>query len=113
MAIVVTSKDGICTWSGWAGTLPAAKTLSVTSAVATDQSGGLSHNSLSYTLDGSSWANFYATTAPIPSATYTAAVPSGTNLANVAVKAASYCTVSRVSGDYADATITVSGLGIA
>ena len=112
-SITRTSTTGLCSWSGWAGVTTSAKTLSLLASVQVDSGGGTSHNSVSYTLDGSTWTTFFSSNTTLASATYSVAIPSGTNLGNVQVQAASYSTVPSVDGDSVDATITISQLQIA
>lgn len=110
--ITVTSSSGICTWSGWAGVTSAVRTLSVTAQVDVDNNGGTTINTLSYTLDGQTFTNFFSATGTLPSATYTVSIPSGTNLANVSITATSYCRVPRTDGSEIDAAMTVSAIKI-
>ena len=87
------SSTGICSWQGFSGTAPAAMTLRVTISFALDtgdNGDGSGHGSVMYTLDGSTWSNLVSSTSTLASATYTASVPSGTNLAAVQVQAAAY-----------------------
>ena len=114
MSVTISSTTAIGTWSGWAGTTPAAKTLSVDVAVTIDNSvdGGSSHATVAYTLDGSTWTNLVSTTSTIATSTYTASVPSGTNLANVQVQATCLSGVPRTGGAESDCTMTVANLKI-
>ena len=121
------SSNGLCEWFGWAGSGTGAQSLSVIAAVVIGKdSGGVSgnassHASLAYTLDGSTWTNFLAVVSSTASATYSVAIPSGSNLANVQVKGSCFSTAtSRTTDDeeseqgYADsnASLTVSNLQI-
>jgi hypothetical protein len=101
--------SGICRWAGFAGTTAATKTLSVTAAFSVSGSGS-SANTLSYTLDGVTWADWISSSSvSIASATYTVSVPSGTNLASVSIRATSLSDTPAPE----TATITVSAISIA
>lgn len=101
---------GLCSWFGVTGTLAAAKTLSLTAAVSTSGDSS-STNSVSVTLDGSSWTTLFTASGTNASQSYQVPIPAGTNLANVMVRAASSCyPPTGSSGQTAYASITVSNL---
>jgi hypothetical protein len=103
--------DGFCIWRGFAGTTAAAKTLSVTAELFVIGGGGTSMQWVAYTLDGVVFTNMIGSGASAASSVYTAAVPSGTNLALVKVTAHSTSFASGTSTQ--SASINVSNIGIA
>ena len=113
------SYSGICSFAGVSGTTSAATTLSLTIEVAvngntTGNGAGSSYNSVSYTLDGSTFQTVMSATGTQTAAVYHVAIPAGTNLANVQVQGSSYCTEPG-SGVYStiQGTLKISGLMIA
>ncbi|SEG56513.1 Putative phage tail protein [Bryocella elongata] len=95
---------------GWAGTTTAAKTLSLTAAFTAV--GGAGYMPITYTLDGSTWSTLVAQTSTTASASYSASVPSGTDLSNVVVSISAF-SATPAAGHTSSARITVSNLQIA
>jgi hypothetical protein len=91
-----TELDGTGIWSGWSGIAPAGKTLSCTASAGSFGAGSV-YNQLSYTLDGSTWTNWFSASGSLASANYSVSIPAGTNLANVQVQASSYASASQGS----------------
>ena len=113
---MVTQSNGLITWSGAHGVTTATKTLSVTASVTQTHVGsGTSFDcSLSYTLDGVTWTNFFNTTSVLGSTTYTASVPSGTDLSLVSIQGSADCSIVAVgAAAHNSASLYVSALGIA
>jgi hypothetical protein len=105
--------NGQCVWSGWAGTTTTGKMLSLTAAAFVTGSGSVL-NELAYSLDaGRTWTDFFSATAAVASSTFAAAVPSGTNLANVQVAASSSSSVTGTVKQFCGGTLTLSNLQIA
>jgi hypothetical protein len=101
------ASNGYCSWQGFSGVITAAKTLSVTAVLAISGS-GTSSQYVQYTLDGTTFVDMVNSTGNIASATYTATVPSGSDLSTVRVVASSSSAAGAQS-----ATITISDIGIA
>jgi hypothetical protein len=100
--------SALIVWNGVSGTTTASKTLSVTAAVTVSIVGsGTASCVLEYTLDGSTWTQWISTGASVASASYSVAIATGTNLANVAVRASTTCSVSETGGSTESVTATI------
>ncbi len=109
--------NGLCAWYGFSGVASAAMTLSVTAALTVTHRGtaGSSSNALYCSLDGgSTWTSMFTGSTTTASSTYTATIPSGQNLANVQIQAASssVLTGTGTSGN-SSASFVISNIAIA
>jgi hypothetical protein len=112
------SANGLFTVFGFAGTLTAAKTLSVTAAVTVTSTGSTAHSSclLEYSLDGgSTWTILLTAGVTTASAAYTASVPSGQNLSLVQVRAScsSFAASGGTNSTSSSASLTLANINIA
>lgn len=113
------SKNGVCSWQGFAGVTPSAMNLHVTVQVTFNYDGftGSGYAQVQYTLDGSTWSPLcsFANVSTF-SQTFTAAVPSGTDISQVQVQAQAYASVTDASSgspdNEASMAIDVSAINI-